>query len=162
MIGASQRYAEPMRAAICAVLLLNASACWPGRCEGGLRALLPLPSKGESIAVQDHLHAYFGINLDTNLKSGPDVLAASGLDASSVLLEGPAGAVPLTIEASVNSSAHSCASAGSLTAKPAAPLVAGDYTFVVLLDKAKWKPVDDDDATTWRGQRAMTRRYTLK
>jgi hypothetical protein len=151
-----------MRAAIAALLLLHVPACWPGHCEGALRALVPIPREGQSVAEQDHLHAWFGINLDTSLKTGADVLAASGLDATSVVLEGPTGTIPLSIDATIASSAHSCASAGSLHAKPTLPLAPGDYTFGVFLDKATWQPVDDDNVTMWHGRRAMTRRYTLR
>jgi len=150
-----------MRAAFAVILLLHAPACWPGRCGGGIRALVPLPEKGQSIAEQLGTAPYFGLNLDTNLKSGADVVAASGLDTSSVLLEGPSGPVPLTLEAVIMTSAHSCASAGSLRVTPPTPLPPGEYTFVVLVDKVRWKPIDDDDVTTWRGQRAMTRRYKV-
>ena len=151
-----------MRAAIGVVVLLNLPACWGGRCGGGLRGLTPSPESGQSIAEQDHRYATFGIDLDTNLKTGAEVLASSGLDASSVLLEGPNGSVPVKIDARVFDAAHSCANAASVSAQPTSPLVPSDYTFVVLLDKAKWKPNDSDDVTTWRGQRAMTRRYNVK
>lgn len=150
-----------VRVLIGLLLAVHVPAC-PGRCDGGLRALLPLPFKGQSLAELDRDNAYFAINLDTNLKTGTEVLVESGLDSASVLLEGPAGRVPLTIDASVNTSAHSCASAGSLTARPVAPLAPGDYTFIVLLDKSRWKPIHDDDATSWRGQRAMVRTYRVK
>ena len=151
-----------MRVALGLLLVMQLSACWPGRCDGGLRALVPLPFKGQPMAELVRDHVAVGINLDTNLKTGSQILAASGLDATSVLLVGPTGNVPLTIDASVNSSAHSCASAGSFHATATTSVAPGEYAFVVLLDKVTWKPIDDDDVTTWRGQRAMVRTYRVK
>jgi len=141
------------------LVLASLPACWPGRCEGGLRALLPLPSKDETVAELGREPANLSINLDTNLGTGAEVLAASQLSARTVLLEGPAGLVPLTVEASVNPSAHSCASRGSVRATSTEKLGPGDYTFVVLIDQIRWPAIDGSDVTTWQGHRAMTRRY---
>lgn len=149
-----------MRLLAILVCLGSLAGCWPGRCQGGLRGV-GLPAPGEAVAELDRNQPHLTINLDTNLKTGPEILAASNLTTSSVLLEGPAGMVPLAIEASFNASAHSCASSGTLRATSTTPLVPGDYTFIVLMDQVKWPAIHRDDVTTWQGHPAMIRKYRV-
>lgn len=150
-----------MRALAVVVCFGSLSACWPGRCEGGLRAILPLPPEGQTTGELARTVASLSINLDTNLQNGSEILAASQLSERSVLLEGPTGMVPLSIEASVTSSAHSCASRGTLSASPRAALTPGTYTFIVLMDQVKWPAISRGDVTSWQGHPAMVRRYRV-
>lgn len=102
------------------------------------------------------------LNLDTGAQTGDEIMARAHFSASNVLLQGPKGNVPVTLEARVNKSAHSCAGAGVLLIQAInVPLPAGDYTLVVLLDQVTWRPTDDD-VTTWQGHPALVRRYAIK
>ena len=71
------------------------------------------------------------------------------------------GAVPVDFTASIVPSAHSCASAATITVKPRAPLAPGEYTLAGLLDLAKWPAVWESDVVTWRGHAASLRRYRV-
>lgn len=135
-------------------------ACWPGRCGGAIRAVLPLPGEGEEIATLARKPANLSLNLDTGARSNDEILAASQLSTRSVLLEGPAGMVPLNLEAIVNRSAHSCASAGTLRVTSNDALGPGDYRFIILMDQVKW-PALNDDVTTWQGHPAIVRKYRV-
>jgi hypothetical protein len=123
--------------------------------------MLPLPREGQSIGELNRDKAHLSINLDTSLKTGDEVLAQSQLSTRTVLLEGPTGMVPLSIEATVNTSAHSCAGAGSLRVTSTTALVPGNYLFIVLIDQVKWPAIDRDNITSWQGQRAMVRQYRV-
>lgn len=135
---------------------LTLPACWPGHCGGAIRGVNPEP--GEPFAAT----SYWWLNVDTGEKSGPALLAASKITAENVLLAGPQGRISVDLDARIATSAHSCASAGSIEIKPRAPLVPGDYTLVILLDQIAFPAIDDDDVGTWQGHRAIVRRYQVR
>lgn len=137
------------------------AACWPGRCEGGVRALLPTPSKDQTIAELPRGPANLSLNLDTNAETPEELLATSGLGPRSIVLEGPEGPLPIAVDASIHRTAHSCASRGSLRVTTTAALGPGEYTLVVLMDEIRWPAVGAADVTTWRGRRAVVQRYRV-
>jgi hypothetical protein len=134
--------------------LLALPACWPGRCEGGFRALLPQQARITPATG-------FWVNADSSRRTPDELLASSGISAESLFLVGPGGPVPAAIAASSVDSAHSCASAASFSLTPAAPLPPGDYHLVLRLDLAKWPAVRSGEVSQHDGHRAMVRRYTV-
>lgn len=135
-------------------LLATVPSCWPGKCDGALRSINP-QDRGLASTTQ------FWLNLDTNAKDGAAMLTASGISEQSILLEGPGGvAVPVTVQGSIVTSAHSCASAGSIAIVPARKLGSGEYLLAVFLDMIKWPAIDG--AERFRGHSALVRRYVVK
>ena len=137
--------------------------CWTGRCAGGFRGLLPpYTDEAEQSITNVRPDAVFSINVDTSEHSPEQLLAASGVTNRSVILEGAQGAIPLAFQAFLASSAHSCASAASISVKPAAPLPPGDYVLALLLDMLPWPAVRDDQRQIWQGHPALVQRYHVQ
>ncbi len=145
-----------VRVIILVALLASQPSCWPGKCGGAIRAVNP-QERVLAPTVQ------FWLNMDTNAKDGAAMLAASGISAQTILLEGPDGAaLPVTVQGSIATSAHSCASAGSISIAPVGSLAAGEYLLAVFLDMIKWPAIDDDGVENFRGHRAIIRRFVVK
>jgi len=141
------------RIAFLILLLAWVPACWPGKCGGAIRGVNP---QDKTVGPKTR----FWLNMDTNEKDGTAMLTSSGISTQTIVLEGPSGPVPFTLSGSIATSAHSCASAGSISIQPVADLAPGTYVLAVLLDVIRW-PAIDDDAETFRGHRAIVRRFTV-
>lgn len=147
------------------VLAVALPGCFPGNCDGAFRWLSAAgePSETErSRTMPIPPGATFALSSDSAEATPAELLERSKVSPATFFLIGPRGRVAAQIEARYFQSAHSCANAASFTLTPAAPLAPGDYTVVLLIDKASWPAVFDDDVTTYEGGRALVRRYRVE
>lgn len=140
------------------------TGCLPGRCQGGFRQVHSFSERGEKREGRDIVAptAIFTANSDSDAKTSADVRDRSGVTEDVFFLQSPTGRVPATLTFERNDSAHSCASAASITLRPSAPLPAGDYDLVLLLEAAKWPAITGADVESWKGKAAIVRRYRVE
>jgi hypothetical protein len=157
---------------VAVIVLVLDSGCWPGRCGGALRGTPRVtftgersqctdgPSCAELISSEQSFHQ----SADSDLVDDPVVLLErAGLDANSWFLVDERGElVPSRIEAVQHTSAHSCASAAGFVLQPLAPLEAGDYRLVLLVERVKWPLLRGNvSLSSWGSEPALVQFYRV-